>query len=64
MIYRVILKVRYNEAWFDFDDIESAGEFAKTILTHQVVSDDAKPKTTISMKVIDPTKVSEDEDDD
>lgn len=53
MKYRVILKVNYYEAWFEFDNIEDAGEFAKTILTHQVESEDNKRKSTIRLEVID-----------
>lgn len=63
MKYRVILKVSYNEAWFDFDNIEDAGEFAKTILTHQVESEDSKRKSMIRLEIIDPSAEEENEDD-
>ena len=56
MKYRVILKVSYNEAWFDFDTIEEAGEFAKTILLHQVESPDSKRKSTIRVEIINPAE--------
>ena len=52
MKYRVILKVSYHEAWFDFDTIEEAGNFAKTILVHQVDSEDNKRRSTIRLEVI------------
>lgn len=53
MKYRVILKVNYYEAWFEFDTIKEAGEFAKTILVHQVENEDNKRKSTIRLEVID-----------
>lgn len=62
MKYRVIVKVSYHEAWFEFDDIESAGEFAKNILTHQVESEDSKRKSTVRIDVVDPTIEGEDDD--
>ena len=63
MKYRVILKVSYHEAWFEFDTIEEAGEFAKAVLLHQVESPDSKKKSTIKVEVIDPTAEEENEDD-
>ena len=54
MKYRVVFKVSYNEAWFDFDTIEEAGEFAKTLLVHQVESPDSKRKSTIRVEIINP----------
>lgn len=64
MKYRIILKVSYNEAWFDFDTIEDAGEFAKTILVHQINNEDCKRKSMIRMEIIDTTiEKSEEEDD-
>lgn len=53
MKYRVIFKVNYYEAWFEFDTVEEAGEFAKTLLTHQVESEDNKRKSMIRLEVID-----------
>lgn len=63
MKYRVILKVSYNEAWFDFDTIEEAGEFAKTVLVHQSDSDDSKRKSSIRIDVINTEAEEENEDD-
>jgi hypothetical protein len=62
MKYRVVLKVSYNEAWFDFDTIEEAGEFAKTVLVHQTESPDSKKKSTIRVEIIDPTAEEDNED--
>lgn len=65
MKYRVILKVNYYEAWFEFDTVEEAGEFAKTILMHQVESEDNKRKSMIRLEVIDPAlQKKEDVEDD
>jgi len=61
MKYRVILKVNYYEAWFEFETIEEAGEFAKTILIHQVDNEDNKKKSTIRIQVID-TSIEESEE--
>lgn len=36
MKFRVIYKVEYAEARFDFDTMEAAGTFAEAILKHQV----------------------------
>ena len=57
MIYRIILNVSYYKAFFDFDNLEDAGNFAKTILTHQSNCDDTKEKSSIRMEIIDPSKV-------
>ena len=37
MKYRVVLKVSYNEAWFDFDSAEEACKLAELLLTSMVV---------------------------
>ena len=63
MKYRVIFKVSYNEAWFDFDTIEEAGEFAKTILVHQIESPDSRRKSNIRVEIINPEVEEENEDD-
>ena len=52
MIYRVIIKISYTVAYFDFDNIQEAGEFAKTALIHQTKSPDTEKGTYISIKVI------------
>lgn len=63
MKYRVVFKVSYNEAWFEFETIEEAGEFAKTILVHQVESPDSRRKSTIRVEIINPEVEEENEDD-
>lgn len=63
MKYRVILKVSYNEAWFDFDTIEEAGGFAKIILVHQIESPDSRRKSSIRVEIINPSAEEENEDD-
>ena len=63
MKYRVILEVGYNTAWFDFDDIADAGDFAKTLLMHQVANEDTKHKTKIRLEIVDTTITDAEEDD-
>lgn len=55
MIYRVILSVGYNKAWFDFSSIEEAGDFAKTILVHQSPNDDSTKRDSVRLEIIDPS---------
>jgi len=62
MIYRVILKVSYNEVFFDFDDIVSAGAFARIILTNMVDSEDVRRKSSVRIEVIN-TAIKEEEED-
>lgn len=64
MKYRVILEVGYNTAWFDFDDIADAGEFAKTLLMHQVANEDTRHKSRIRLEIVDPTLKKDDEEED
>ena len=62
MKYRVLIKVGYNNAYFDFDSMQSAGDFAVMALTHQVENEDTKKKMSIGIEVIDPSlKEVEDE---
>ena len=49
--YRVRIKVRYNEAWFTFDDGKEACAFAATALKHSVDSDDQKQVPYIAVEV-------------
>ena len=63
MKYRVVLKVSYNEAWFDFDSAEEACKLAELLLTSMVDSDDQKRKAVIRMDIIN-TAVESDEDED
>lgn len=63
MIYRVILHVGYNEAWFDFEDMNEAGDFARTILTKHQENEDTRKRNTVTIKVIDPSIVIDEEED-
>lgn len=62
MIYRIILSIGYNKAWFDFNNIEEAGEFAKTILTHQSANEDRTKRDSVRLEIIDPTIVEDKEE--
>lgn len=63
MIYRVIVSVGYNKAWFDFNTIEEAGDFARTVLVHQSPNKDTSKKDGVRIEVIDPSiKDAEEED--
>lgn len=64
IIYRVLLKVGYNVAWFDFNNMEDAGEFAKTALTHQSPNDDTRKEASVSIKIVDPSTETEEEEED
>ena len=63
MKYRVVLEVGYNVAWFEFTSMEAAGEFAKTILMHQVESEDTRKKSKVRIDVVD-LNAEKGEDDD
>ena len=61
--YRVEIKVRYNSAFFDFDTIESAGEFAKTALMHRAsFGEDYTDFEGVNIEVVDTSRESEDEE--
>lgn len=62
MIYRVVLKVGYCEAFFDFDEAESACNFAMLALTHSVACDDTKKATKITLQIVNPVAEKEEED--
>ena len=63
MKYRVVIKVGYNEAWFEFDTPVGACNFATTAIGQQVKNGDTCKKDHIRIEVIDPTvKVEEDEE--
>jgi len=51
IIYQVVVKVGYNDAAFEFESIRDAGDFARTILTHQVATEDTKKALYIVIKV-------------
>lgn len=52
IMYRITIKISYYEAWFEFEDLNEAGEFAKTILSHQVENEDVKKKTHVNISVV------------
>lgn len=62
MIYRVVLKVGYNDAFFDFATAEMAGEFASNALIHSVASEDTKRATYVSIKVMRDNEKNNEED--
>jgi hypothetical protein len=64
IVYRVIIAVRYADAWFDFDSIEEAGEFAKQVLTHLTPNEDTKKRTSVSIEVIDLDATNNDDEED
>lgn len=52
MKYRVVLKVGYHEAWFDFDSMVAAGDFATAVLIHQTGIDDTPAKAYVKILVM------------
>lgn len=62
MIYRVILKIAYVEAHFDFDDLAEAGNFAQQILVKMVDSEDCKRKPFVRIEIINPAAKEQEED--
>lgn len=62
MRYRVVLKVSYHEAWFEFDNPGDACKLAETLLTSMVDSADQKKKASIHLVVINPEITEEDDD--
>ena len=53
-IYRVVLNVGYNKAYFEFADASEAIAFAQTALVNAVGCDDTKKRSSITMQVVDP----------
>lgn len=49
IIYRVILKIKYNIAFFDFNNIEQACKFADAAMVTNVESEDGKVHVTIEL---------------
>lgn len=62
MIYRVILKVSYNAAYFDFGDSAQACQFAGIALEHSTASEDQRKLPSIIIKVINPEEAPDDEE--
>lgn len=61
MKYRVIYEVGYCTTWFEFDSIEVAGDFAKTMLIHQVPNKDTGRKMHVDIQVVDKKAKKEEE---
>lgn len=59
IIYRVILKIKYNIAFFDFNNIEQACKFADAAKVTNVESEDGMVNVTIEL-----IRPDEDESDD
>lgn len=59
LIYRVVLKVGYNTAFFDFADNKAACEFAGTAMIHSVANEDTHKATYIAVEIINPEEEEE-----
>lgn len=64
IIYRVIIKVSYNDAYFEFNDSEEACKFATSALQHMVGCDDTKKRSYVAMLVVDVDAEKKEEEDD
>lgn len=51
MIYRVVIKVGYNDAAFEFESLRDAGDFARMVLTHQVGTEDTEKALYVKIEV-------------
>ena len=51
MTYRVVIKVGYNDAAFEFESLRDAGDFARMVLTHQVRTEDTKKALYVKIEV-------------
>ncbi len=54
MIWRVIVKYKYNDLYFDFHYLEAAGAFAKDVIERYQGDDDGRKEINV---VIEPTKI-------
>ena len=61
IVYRVILKVGYNEAYFEFESAGEATDFATNALKHSTSCDDTKKKFKIMMAIVDAENEEEEE---
>lgn len=59
MKYRVVLKVSYNVAYFDFASAEDACKFAATAIEHSAPSEDQKKIPKINIEVVNPEESEE-----
>lgn len=62
MIYRVVLKVGYCEAFFDFADVTVACDFACQALSHSVECEDTKKATKITLLIVNPAAEKEEDE--
>ena len=53
IIYRVMLRVSWYEAYFEFDNMDQACSFATTALQHNKGCDDTKKTVTVGVQVVD-----------
>ena len=53
IIYRVVIKVGYYSAYFEFDTPEKACRFATSALTHNVSNEDTSKKSSITLEIVD-----------
>ena len=61
MKFRVVLKISYYEAHFDFDSADEATKFATTALTHGVATEDTKKPLVVQMLIAENFKNGDDE---
>lgn len=52
MYYRVILRVKYADAYFNFKSAQEACEFAETALLHSTGTDEQEEYTKVELEVI------------
>ena len=52
VIYRVVLKISYRSAWFDFTDASDACNMAKLMIEHLVPGDEDDNMAKIVIEVI------------
>jgi len=59
--YRVILKIGYNEAWFEFENAVEAINFATVALQSMVANEDTTKKTKVTIQIINPNEEEEED---
>ena len=65
MIYRVIIKISYHQAFFDFDNIETACNFASMAAKNAVKpmsKDDDSDAVDVSIVFVDPKNIVEEKE--
>ena len=59
MIWRVTVKYKYNDLYFDFHNLEAAGAFAKDVFGRYKGDDDGRMEINVfiePIKILDPTE--------